>query len=228
MKLGRASILLFALAFAAATAPASAAAQEDAPDTVDVERRARLQRQGGGIRVGLWHVTSLTELDGMRESAWPLLEGYFQRGLDLHLAVESSVGLWRREIEITTDGALGGEEDERATTYVVPLMTSLKFFPFTRPDAALEPFVLGGIGFAVGIEDSEGTSAGLLRSDAGTNVLTGFGAKGAVGAQWRFDDAFGGLVGVSYQWIRFGAELAGDRTYAGPAFHVGLTYRFQY
>src|SRR5690606_30854188 len=118
--------------------------------------------------------------------------------------------------------ARGGEQ--------LPLFTALKLYPFTRPDDAFEPFISAGVGLALGIDDRTTTSSDLLGLGAGsgTAMLTGFGFRGGAGVEWRFSQAFGLSASGRYQWIRFGGELGGERTFKGPAFEAGLTYRFQY
>ncbi|MGQ0563051.1 MAG: hypothetical protein ACT443_14395, partial [Gemmatimonadota bacterium] len=112
-----------------------------------VEREARLARRGAGLRAGVWNVR---EPAGGPVSSMPHIEGYFQRGLDRYLALESSVGVsWRKRIETQ---ALGNEVESR--TYLVPLFTALKFYPFTTVENALDPFITGGVGFALGIDDA--------------------------------------------------------------------------
>ena len=198
------------------------AAQE--PDTLELAAELQRQRQRAGFRVGLWDVDSRSG-EGVSESTWPLLEGFFQRGLGVRFAVESSVGAWRRERMIREAG-VGSPVRERATVYVVPLLTALKWYPFTTPDAGFHPFVLGGAGFALGIEEHAGEGT-LLGGAEGTNVFTGFGLKAATGAELRLTPAVGAAAALRWQWIRFGDPIGGERTYAGPAVDLGLTYRFQ-
>ena len=193
-------------------APAAAQEREEA---VDPERRAQLMRQGAGLRLGAWWVQDRE--DEARVSRWPYMEGYFQRGLDLHLALESTLSVWRQRRPL--DG--GGRVD----SYAVPLFTSLKFYP-TRPESALEPFVLAGLGLALGIEDRAGE--GLLGPTGGTSVTTGFGLRGGTGLEWRFGRAFGLHLAVAYNWLRFSDRLDGEDGYRGPVATGGLVYRFQF
>src|SRR5512143_3822832 len=54
-------------------------------DTTDaVERRVKRERSGAGLRAGMWAVPSIGTLSN---SSWPMLEGYFQKGLDQHLVL---------------------------------------------------------------------------------------------------------------------------------------------
>jgi outer membrane protein W len=211
------------LAVALAWAPVSA---QQTPES-DEERAARLARSGAGIRAGAWRVADLREAQNSTASTWPYFEGYFQRGMDLHLAIESSIGLYRRQEEFEgTDGPLGTAEST-TTSYIIPLLTSVKFYPVTRPEAAVGPHIGAGIGVAIAIEDQQG-SGGLLQRSPGTAMITGFGAKGGGGLDVRLGSAFGASLGATYQWLRFGSDVGGIATYAGPAFTAGLTYRFRF
>lgn len=206
-------------------APAVVEAQED-EDPEHVEE-VKLQRRGAGLRIGVWNLSDDADPAESEIDAWPYLEGYFQRGLDRHLAIESTLGLQQRSIKTTTDGGvIGGSSTREETIYVVPLLTAIKLYPFTGPENVFEPFIAAGGGFAFGVEDVE--SSGGLTGGGGTNVQTGFGVKGEAGAEWRFSTAFGLAARVGYQWIRFGDELGTTDTYKGWNVAAGLTYRFQY
>lgn len=206
---------------------ASGSASAQQPD--DPEARAKRLRQGAGLRGGAWWVQDLREVDGAEYSQLPAFDGYFQKGLDLHLALESTLGLWRRSQEIEQTG-VGGTTREEVHSYIVPLFTALKIYPFTRPTERVEPFLLGGIGFALGIDDRDTSGGNLLglNTGSGTVLVTGFGFRLGAGAEWRFGRAFGLSVGGRYQWLRFGESLGGERSYKGLGLDAGLTYRFQY
>lgn len=218
--------------FACATALAAVILADHAPVVAqaplsEVEQRARLQRQGAGLRGGWWNVRGLTEQSGVAYSNSPFFEGYFQRGLDLHLAIESSIGLWRRQQRTTTTGPLGGVQEHEVNSYVVPLFTAIRFFPVTRPGTTIEPYVNAGVGFGLGIDDRT-SAGGLLGGGGGTQILTGFGFKGGVGVELRMTRALALDITGRYHWIRFGGDLGGERTYAGPGVDLGISYRFQY
>jgi hypothetical protein len=200
-----------------------------AEEREDPERAARLARSGAGLRIGTWQVRDLRDVDGASASTWPYVEAYWQRGIDMHLAIESTIGLWRRrETHPGTDG-LTGTPPSAVNAYVIPLLTAVKFYPATRPGSAVEPYLQAGLGFALGIEDREGSAGGLLGGrGSGTSMVTGFGARGGAGTDVRLGGAFGATVGVTYQWLRYGDPLAGAQTYQGLAFTAGLTYRFRY
>jgi opacity protein-like surface antigen len=223
----RATAPVCAAVLAAATFFAVEPVAAQTPAT-DAEQRARMQRQGAGLRVGWWDVRGLEERPGVSYGTTPFFEGYFQRGLDLHLAIESSIGVWRRQQRETTTGPLGQAAHNEINSYIVPLFTAIRFFPVTRPGAALEPYVNAGVGFAIGIDDRQTSGSGLLGGTGGTAMLTGFGFKAGTGVEVRMTPALALDVTGRYHWIRFGGELGRERTYAGPGLDVGLSYRFQY
>lgn len=216
------------------TALVSVGAQELRAQTDSLsEERAKRMRRGAGVQAGMWDVRGLGQVSGARVNESPLFEGYFQKGLDLHLAMENTIGVYRREQRITRSagGIGGGTIEEKVTAYVVPQFTSIKLYPFTRPDQRFEPYIAGGAGLALGIDDRENSeSGGLLGGggQSGVGMVAGFGLKGAVGTELRFSRAFGLALGGRYQWIRFFGELAGERTYRGFGGDLGITYRFQY
>lgn len=209
---------VFAVLALAAAQPAMAQQKQESEE----EKNARLARQGAGLRAGVWQVKDLATGD---ESA-PFFEGYFQRGLDLHLVMESSAGVWINKQTLQRSSTFGGSTSEEISTYIVPLLTSLKFLP-TRPGSAIEPFVIAGIGFALGIGESAG-AGGLLASGGGTQMMTGFGAKGGAGLEFKLGSAFGASASARYQWIKLQENLGSDDTFKGLGFEAGLRYRFQY
>lgn len=216
-----------ALAIGVLATAVAAAAQEPARE--DPERKATLQRKGAGLRGGAWWVQDLPKVSGADYSQWPAFEGYFQKGLDLHLTVESTLGLWRRSQEAEQSG-IGGTTRERVQSFVIPTFTALKMYPLTRPDDALEPFLKAGVGLALGVDDRQTSGSDLLGLGvgSGTTVLTGFGFKLGAGLDWRLGSAFGLTLDGRYQWLRFNEELGGKRTYRGLGADVGLTYRFRF
>lgn len=176
-------------------------------------------RRGAGVRAGTWNVAEpLAELTTY--SADPHIEGYFQRGLDDRLAFESTVGVWRR-ISNTIQPTTGNVVQTR--TYVIPLFTSLKMFPFTTNEDPLEPFFFAGAGFALGIDDVSENAIG----GGGTAIATGFGFKAGAGLELHINDVFGLLASARYQHIGYGGELGGVETYKGFGFEGGVSYRFR-
>jgi outer membrane protein W len=195
----------------------------------DLERHARLARRGGGVRVGTWDVRGLSTASGATVSKTPAFEGYVRRGLDLHLAIEHSVGVWRRTQSVTTtSGPLGGTQSTSTLeTYVIPQLTSIVFFPLTKPTQRLEPYLKAGAGFAIGVDDRTGDGGGLF-SGNGTSLVPGYGLSGGAGVELRLTNALGVGAAGRYRWLKFFQELASQRTYEGFGAEIGVTYLFQF
>ena len=194
---------------------------DTATKNADVEHHAQAARRGGGIRVGQWHLNGLEQPAGVTASATPAFEGYVRTGLDLHLVLENSIGLWRQRQATSSGGGLLGGGAATADNYVIPQFTSVVFYPMTKPNDRLEPFIRGGVGFALGVQDPQNGGGSI-------SFTPGFGATGGLGVEWRATDALGLAVSGRYQWIRFFQEFAGFQTYQGPTMEVGITYRFQF
>lgn len=219
----RAKARLLVCAAVIAAAVAGAAREAAAQDTTDVERRARRARQGAGIQVGMWGVTGLPEPANHTFSTWPLFGGYFQKGLDQHLALETSVGVWRREQRPT--GATG----DLVRAYVIPQLTQLKLYPATTPEQNLEPFIAGGIGVTIGVDNREAVGGGILGGGgSGTQLGAGIGFRGTGGIEYRLGRVFGLAAYVGYQYVYFLEDMAGAQSYKGLVAGGGITYRFQY
>jgi hypothetical protein len=196
------------------------------PDSLDTpERRATRWRRGAGVGAGTWAVTGLTEVSGATYSVTPAFEGYMRRGLDRHVVLETGVGVWRR-----SQRASSASGEETVDTYVIPMTTAVRLFPFSDPDDRLQPFAALGAGFTIGVDDRNTVAGGLLGggSGGGTQLLLGFAAKGGTGLELRLGSAFGLNAGVGYQWVRFFTEVGNERTFKGLQAMGGLTYRFQY
>jgi hypothetical protein len=203
------------------TLAATAAAQQD---TTDAERRARRARQGAGLRFGMWNVTGLTEVSGATYRRWPMFEGYFQKGLDRHLVLENSVGLWRR---VQSSGSGTGAEQIRS--YVIPQLTQLKLYPATTVEDNVEPYVAGGVGLTVGVDNRETVSGGLLGGGgSGTALIVGIGFKGSAGVELRLGRVFGLAGYVGYQYVYFLEPVGSEQSYRGFIAGGGITYRYQY
>jgi hypothetical protein len=58
--------------------------------------------------------------------------------------IEHSVGVWRRTQSVTTtSGPLGGTQSTSTLeTYVIPQLTSIVFFPLTKPKQRFEPYLV--------------------------------------------------------------------------------------
>ncbi len=228
----RDGILTVAAVLALATLPATGLSQSARRDTEPAirdsadarEAAVRRQRRGAGLRSGSWQQSGLTTASGAAYSTTPAFEGYFQRGLDRHLVIETSAGFWSR-----SQRANSGSGSEEIRSYVVPFLTSLKLYPATGPEQPLEPFLSAGVGFTLGVDDRNTVSGGLLGgTGGGTVMLVGVGAKGGAGIEYRLGPAFGVTAAGGYQYVRFFEAVGGERTYKGVQIFGGLTYRFQY
>lgn len=188
--------------------------------SVELEHRVQSARRGGGLRGGLWHLNG-DAATGVTTSSTPAFEGYYRTGLDLHVVLENSVGVWRQRQGTSASGGLLGSSGTNSDNYVIPQFTSVVFYPFTTPTDRVEPFLRGGIGFAFGVEDPQNGSGGI-------SLTPGFGTTGGAGLEWRATEALGIAISARYQWIRFFQQFGGLQTYQGPMLETGITYRFQY
>jgi hypothetical protein len=221
---------LFALMSFSLAAPS--AAQEARRDTLsDVEMRARQARRGAGLTVGSWDLRGVEPPSTVEVSTMPMISGWFRKGLDRHLALENGIGVWRRVQTTPPTGGIGGSPGEEVQSWVVAQTTAVRLFPFTGPEARFEPFVIGGAGVTLGIDDRETSGGGVLGGATGSSgvaIVPGFSLQGGLGTELRLGDAFGLTVGGRYQWTRFLQDFGGERTYQGPVLEAGFTYRFQY
>ena len=203
-------------------------AQKDSLDAE--ERRVKRERSGAGISGGFWSVRGLQKQDGVDYSNSPSFEGYLAKGLDLHLTLENTLGLWIRTQEVPSSGGLGGSSGETIKSYILPQFTAIRFYPVSRPDDGVQPFVGAGAGFAIAIDDRETqSSGGLLSGFGGSGIafVPGFGLKAHAGTEFR-GKALGVSLSAKYQWIRFFQEVGGDQTFGGFGADIGFVYRFQY
>ena len=224
--------LLLALAISATPAVAMAQSGNDSrhedikspPDSTELHERAvRRQRQGAGLRVGSWRMSGLTQTSGATYSSLPAFEGYWQKGLDRHIALETGFGFWQR-----TQRATSGAGAESIGSYVIPMTTSIKVYPGTSPGDGVEPFLIAGAGFTIGVDDRNTVSGGLLGGgNSGTMIIPGIGIRGGAGVEFH-GSAFGLSLTAGYQFVRFFEDVGSDRTYKGLQLMGGVTYRFQY
>jgi hypothetical protein len=217
----RALTLIAAAALTLAASPRTSAA--GANDFI-LEAPPQRVRGGAGLRAATWQVVDLADASGITQ-----YEGWLQKGLDLHLVLESTLGYWQHEESSTTPGPLSTETTHELYTYLVPALTAMKMYPVTKPTAALEPYLAAGLGPVLRIQREKITSTDPLEipSDE-TRIETGFGIQSSAGLDWSPPGAFGLSLGGSYQWATFGQNASGRRMYRGPGVNVGLTYRFQY
>ena len=223
--------VIFALSIIAAllAAAAEAHAQKDSVDAD--ERRVKRERSGAGISGGAWAVRGLEKRDGVDYTNSPSFEGYLAKGLDLHLTLENTLGLWIRTQEVPSSGGLGGSSGEIIKSYILPQFTAIRFYPVSRPLDQMQPFIGAGAGFAIAIDDreTESSGGGLLGGlgSSGIAFVPGFGLKAHVGTEFR-GKALGVSVSAKYQWIRFFQDVGGEQTFGGPGADIGFVYRFQY
>jgi len=215
------------LALTLLSAGALGAQEPSRPAESPQESSARLARRGAGLTGATWSPTGLVTPTGATTSSSPFLEGYFRRGLDQHLALETSVAFWQRTLDVPTSGGLTGAPGGKTSLYLIPQFTAIRLYPFTRAGDALEPYLSGGVGLTLGIQNDAG-SGGALGGGGGTAMLAGIGLSGSAGVEWRFSSAFGLTAGAHYTYVQFFEDLAGNRLYRGLGVRAGLTYRFQY
>ena len=195
------------------------------------ETRARLARSGAGIVVGPWDLRGIEPPSGVEASTLPMFTFFMRKGLDARLALENGIGIWRRVQEIPPTGGLGGTPGEEVQSWVMAQTTAVRFFPATDAGATFEPWLLGGAGFTLGIDDRETSGGGVLGGSsgaAGVAIVPGVSLQGGAGAEWWFSESLALNVGARYQWTRFLQDFGGERTYQGPAYEAGLTYKFRY
>jgi opacity protein-like surface antigen len=180
--------------------------------------------------VGSWQVVGLDQPGAPSSTQSLAAEGWYQKGFDLHIALESTIGFWQRTQSATEAGSIGGTSTQTKTqTYLVPTMTALKLYPATRPGSPLEPYLSGGVGVVLGIDRQDvSTTDPVVVPGSNTTVQTGLGIQTGAGVEWNSGTAFGLTVGGRYQWASFAEAVGGQALYRGPAYFGGVTYRFQY
>lgn len=200
----------------AATSPSDTTAK-----TPDLVKRAQLARRGGGLRVGPWHLNGQQPSSGETGATLPAFEGFVRTGLDQHLLLENSVGVWRQRQATAASGGILGTSSAVADNYIIPQFTSILFYPFTSPSDRVEPYIRGGLGLSLGVQDPQSGGGSI-------SFTPGFGITSGLGVEWRMTEALGLAVSTRYQWIRFFQEFGPQQTYQGPVVEAGITYRFQF
>jgi hypothetical protein len=201
------------------------------PAESEAESRARLARRAAGLTVGHWDLRGVDVPSGVDVSTMPMLYGFMRKGLDARLSLENGVGVWRRVQKSPATGGIGGTPAEEVQSWVIAQTTAVRFFPATDAGAAFEPWVLGGAGFSFGLDDRDTEGGGVLggtTGGSGLEIVPGFSLQGGAGAEWWFSNALALNVGARFQWTRFFQEFGGERTYQGPSYEVGLSYKLQY
>ena len=179
----------------------------------------------GGLRVGTWDITS-DAMPGSDTSDSLMLEGFYEKDLDIRLSIESTASIWRRETEAFQSGGITGDSTYESETWVLPMFTSIKFFP-GRHDRPVAPFVSAGIGAAIARQDVQTTGLAFVDQDEGTSFHYGFGYNGSLGLDWNISDPLGFTFLARYQNVSFQEELSGDDVMKGWAYSAGFLYRFQ-
>jgi opacity protein-like surface antigen len=218
------------LALLVASAPLAAQDTTKTPES-EAEARARIARRTAGLTVGHWDLRGIDPAPTVDVSTMPLIGGFLRKGLDARLSLENSIGVWRRVQSVEATGGIGGTPAEEVQSWVIAQTTALRFFPATDAGARFEPWVLGGAGFTVGVDDRETEGGGLLGGSAGgagVQLIPGFSLQGGAGVEWWFAQSFALNVGARYQWTRFLQDFGGERTYQGPVYEAGITYKFRY
>jgi hypothetical protein len=211
--------IVFAMFAALTPAPARAQAQ---PDNVR-EREARLARRSMAVRAGSWRVERAAT-DTTSQHLSPHFEAYLQRGLDRHLGLENSIGFWRRKTQEVQTLPLGGTRIVETKSYIVPVLTSLKFYPVTEPWDFVDPFINGGVGVALGIvHEAENAIGG-----GGTSIATGFAVRTGIGVEIHVTSVLGLVASGRYQWTRFSKDLGSKDVFNGAGVDGGITYRFRF
>lgn len=224
-------MVLLATLIAAPTAAAQSPAGNERSPESEAEARARMARRGAGLTVGDWDLRGIDTPAGVEVSTLPLFSGWLRKGLDARLAMENGIGVWRRVQTVPPTGGIGGTPGEEVQSWVVAQTTALRFFPFTDAGARFEPWILGGAGFTIGIDDRETEGGGILGGSAGGSgvaFVPGVSLQGGAGVEWMFAESFGLTGGARYQWTRFFQDFGGERTYQGPIYEVGVSYKFRY
>jgi hypothetical protein len=193
----------------------------------DVAAGASGDRRGAGLRVGRWDVQDLDLASGETANESVLIEGFFQKPLDQNLVIENTLGFWQRTSEYTSTG-FGGTTTFENTTYLVPMVTALKLYPMGRSANVVEPYLLGGVGFVLGID--RGQISGndpVYPAGESTALQSGLGIQTGAGLEWTGNGQFGLAVGARYQWASFADDVGDKGLFKGPGFTAGLTYRFR-
>lgn len=184
-------------------------------------------RRGLGLRAGVWQL-STTVPDSARATQWPLIEVFYQRGMGRHLAMENSLGLFRRRVTAEAGTSLfGNTGTTQITSYIIPFTIGVDYFPFTRAGSLLEPFVRADVGFAIGVDSSRNSGTGPFGGSGGTSTSTGFGARGGAGLKLALGSRLALAVDANYMLEYFGADIGIGQSYHGPQFDAGLMYRLR-
>jgi opacity protein-like surface antigen len=213
-------LLRLGVALALLAVAGAARAADPADDVTASTQRAR---NGGGLRIGSWRPD---EPAGMSHTGAVAFQGWFEKGLDLHLAWENTLGYWRRT-STWSETDLTGTTTHEIQTHLVPTLTSLRLYPLTTPSNRVEPFMSAGVGVVLGFQQ-EKVSGNVATSGSAATMHTGLGVQTGLGVDVRANDAFGLTLGGHFGSASFGEDMPGQRLFQAWGADAGLTYRFQY
>jgi hypothetical protein len=222
---------LLTSAFGSLHAQAGAPTVKPKDPESEAEAKARMDRKLAGLVVGSWDLRGIEPPSGVDVSTMPMFSGWMRKGLDARLSLENGIGVWRRVQTSPPSGGIGGSSGEEVQSWIVAQTTAIRFFPFTDAGTRLEPWVLGAGGFTLGIDDRQTSGGGVLggaTGGSGVAIVPAISLQGGAGVEWRFSESYGLTVGARYQWTRFFQDFGGERTYQGPVYEAGLTYKFRY
>ena len=216
VSMGRLIALLLSLSAFASFAHAADAAD---PVTAGTQR----ERNGGGVQISTWQPKDQA---GVKNTGMAAFQGWFEKGLDLHLAWENTIGYWHRT-STWSDVDFTGTTNHELQTHLVPTLTALRLYPFTTPTDRVEPYLSAGAGVVLGFEQDKVTGT-FVSANPSYQMHTGLGLRAGAGLDLKASDVFGVMVGGHFESASFGEEKPGERLYKGFGFDAGLTYRFQY
>ena len=202
---------------------AGATAARAGEPTDEVTARTQRSRNGAGLQVSSWRPD---EPAGLRSSSTIAVQGYLQKGIDLHIAWENTLGYWERASSSSDTQPIVGTTTHELQTHLVPALTALRFYPLDQPTSPIEPFVSAGLGPVLGIQQE--TITGGLSPGNATTTHAGLGVRAGVGVNLRASEALGITAGGHFESASFGDDMSGQRLYRGWGMDVGLSYRFQY
>jgi hypothetical protein len=213
-------VFLMGILFTLVAGVSAARAAEPVDEAVAESQRAR---NGAGLQLSSWQPDKPA---GFQNDQTVAFHGYFQKGLDQHLAWENTLGYWRRTSTWTETQPILGTTTHELQTHLVPAVTALRLYPLTTSTSPIDPYVSAGVGPVLGFQQQK-ASGNLAPADANT-IHTGLATRAGVGVDIRASEAFGLAVGAHFQSASFGEDMAGERLYRGWGADLGLVYRFQY
>jgi len=200
-----------------------ASAARAAGPAYGAEAESQRARNGAGLQISSWQPDKPA---GFQNDQTMAFHGYFQKGLDQHLAWENTLGYWRRKSSWSETQPIFGTTTHELQTHLVPALTALRLYPLTLSSNLIEPYVSAGVGPVLGFQQQK--SEGSLAPANENTTHAGLGTRAGVGVDFRASEAFGLSVGGHFESASFGDDMAGERLFRGWGADVGLVYRFQY